>query len=120
MHVSGVDERMLAMDRPGTNYVVFIFEGDHSPDSSWSVDSYLVTDGELVDVLDWLGQHLPKGACYALGVVIAPADPTTDSQLDVLWVLGADVLNMDPHDWTSTERRRAEAMLARRNSVRLT
>ena len=108
------------MDSPGTNFVVFIFEGDDRPDSSWSVDSYLATDGELVDVLDWLGFHLPEGACYAVGVVVAPADPTTDSRLDVLWLLGADVLNMDPRNWTPTERRRAEAMLARRSSVKLT
>ena len=70
-------------------------------------------------MLDWLGGQLSPTAAYSVGVVVSPDSPTTDSELDVRWVLGADVLNRDPDDRTHTERRRAGAMLARRGRVRI-
>lgn len=117
MRVTGIDERMLAQDGPGVNFVVFIYEGGADPDTSWSVDSYLLTDTEFSEVLDWVRQNLPRQACYSVGVVVDPPVPTADSDVDVTWVLGADLLNQDPRHWTATERRIAEGMLARRDRV---
>lgn len=120
MQVTGFDERYLVRDRPGAHFVVFIYEGGSyeasgQPSTSWSVDSHLLTDTEFPEVLDWVREHLPNAACYSVGVVIDPAHPTTDTDLDVTWVLGADVLNKPPHYWTPDERRIAEGMLARRD-----
>jgi hypothetical protein len=117
MRVMRIDERNLVQDGPGVNFVVFLYEGGDGATTSWSVDSYLVTDAEFTDVLDWLRENLPRHACYSVGVVIDPPGPTADSDVDVTWVLGADVLNTDPRHWTSSERRIAEGMLARRHRV---
>jgi hypothetical protein len=114
MQIVGMDERHLKRDGPGTNFVAFIYEGGDAT-TSWSVDSYLVTDAELADVLEWLQGHLPEKACYSVGVVVDPPRPTETSDVEVTWVIGADVLNMDPRHWTPMERRIAEGMLARRH-----
>jgi hypothetical protein len=120
MRVTGFDERYLVRDRPGTHFVVSIYqggsyEGGGQPDTPWSVDSHLLTDTEFTEVLGWVRENLPREACYSVGVVIDPAHPTVDSDLDVSWVLGADVLNKPPRYWTSSEQLIAKGMLARRH-----
>jgi len=127
MRVTGIDERKLRRERTGVNFVVFIYKGGEDPNKpssvdghrSWSVDSYLLTDADFTEVLAWLGENLPRKACYSVGVVFDPPRPTADSEVDVEWVLGADLLNSDPHYWTSVERRIAERMLSRRHRVAL-
>ena len=121
----GIDERRLRRQGTGVNFVVFIFEGGDNPGESssvdghksWSVDSYLLTDADFTEVLAWLGENLPRQACYSVGVVFDPPRPTADSEVDVEWVLGADLLNEDTRYWTSVERRIAEGMLSRRSRV---
>jgi hypothetical protein len=56
MRVQGIDERNLVEVRDGGNFVVFIYEG--SDETSWSVNSYLLTDADLPSVLRWLGDNL--------------------------------------------------------------
>jgi hypothetical protein len=119
MRVTGIDERNLRRQDTGVNFVVFIYEGGDDPGTSWSVDSYLLTDADFTEVLDWLGENLPDQACYSVGVAFDPPRPTADSEVDVEWVLGADLLNTDPRHWTSVEQRIAAGMLARRHHVRL-
>jgi hypothetical protein len=125
MRVKGIDERKLCREGTGVNFVVFIYEGGDDPNESssvdgprsWSVDSYLLTDADFTEVLAWLGENLPGKACYSVGVVCDPPRPTADSEVAVVWVLGADLLNSDPRYWTSGERRIAEGMLSRRHRV---
>ena len=125
MHVTGIDERKLHREGTGVNYLVFIYEGGDDPNRpspadvhrSWSVDSYLLTDADFTEVLGWLGENLPREACYSVGVVFDPPRPTADTEVAVRWVLGADLLNSDPRHWTSVERRIAERMLSRRHRV---
>jgi hypothetical protein len=125
MQVMGIDERNLRRQGTGVNFVVFIYEDGDDPNKSssvdgrksWSVDSYLLTDADLTEVLAWLGENLPRNACYSVGVVFDPPRPTAGSEVDVEWVLGADLLNSDPRYWTSVERRIAERMLSRRHRV---
>src|SRR4051794_6663038 len=117
MQVTGVDERRLVREREGADFVVFIYEGDESPHSSWSVDSYVLTDTDVPQALHWLREHLPNDSCWSLGVVLGPPAPTPDSRLDVAWVVGADVLNQP--DRTPAEQALAEEMLARRHRVEL-
>jgi hypothetical protein len=125
MRITGIDERNLGRQDSGVNFVVFIYEGGDDPNESssvesyksWSVDSYLLTDADFMEVLDWLGTNLPRDSCYSVGVVFDPPRPTSDSEVDVTWVLGADLLNTDPRHWTSTERRIAQGMLSRRHRV---
>ena len=127
MIVEGVDERMLQGEQSGSSFLVFIYEDgdlidetDDGPvNSSWSVDSHLLTDADLPRALEWLREHLPANACWSLGVVRQPARPTTGTDIDVDWIVGADVLNMDPRQRDPQERRLAEEMLARRHSVTL-
>ena len=45
--------------------------------------------------------------------------PSTESNVDVSWIVGSDVLNMDPSDRSSDQQRIAEEMLARRDRVAL-
>jgi len=117
MQVMGIDERKLSREGTGANFVVFIYEGGDDPNRSWSVDSYLLTDADFTEVLGWLGENLPHEACYSVGVVFDPPRPTADSEVAVMWVVGADLLNSDPRYWTSVERRIAEGMLSRRHRV---
>jgi hypothetical protein len=119
MQVAGIDERNLRREDPGTNFVVFIYVGEGEPGMSWSVDSYLLTDVDFTEVLGWLRENVPNDACYSVGVVVEPPRPTADSDVEVMWVLGADFLNTDPRHLTPVEARITEGMLARRHRVTL-
>jgi hypothetical protein len=117
MRVTGFDERHLVRETIGANFVVFIYEGRPQYGSSWSVDSRLLTDTDVPEVLGWLKENLPTDSCWSLGIVLNPAQPTPDSDLTVAWVVGADVLNMG--EWEPQHRRLAEEMLARRHRVEM-
>ena len=121
MQVEGIDERKMVTERDGAHFVVFIYEGDGSPhtSSSWAVDSLLITDADLPGVLRWLAENLPTNCCWSLGLVREPAHPSKDSDLEVSWVVGSDVLNTDPSDRSPDAQRMAEEMLARRHRVTL-
>ena len=118
MRVAGVDERQLGQERTGADFLLFFYDGG-GPGASWSVDSYLVTDADLPSVLQWTREHLPEGCCWALGVVRSPQPATTGSELEVAWLVGADVLNIDPTSRTPEEERLAQEMLSRRHRVEL-
>jgi hypothetical protein len=118
MEVTGIDERHLVQEHDTGNFVVFVYTGGDAPRTSWSVDSYLLTDTQLSDALRWLSPHVPADSCWSLGVVLEPDRPTRDSDLRVAWIIGADVLNRgDPQDGPPWEQRTAEEMLARRHRV---
>ncbi|GEP35862.1 hypothetical protein NSZ01_36300 [Nocardioides szechwanensis] len=119
MHVKGFDERHLVREGPSANFVVFIYEGGDAPSSSWSVDSLLLTDTDVPQVLHWLRQNLPTNSCWSLGVVLDPEHPTPETDLQVVWIVGADILNADPQRFSPEQRRVAEEMLARRDRVDL-
>ncbi len=128
MNVEGIDERHLGASRQGADFLVFIYEGGDrvhtSPsgervNASWSVDSLLLTDGDLPGVLGWLRENLPVNCCWSLGVVLQPQHPTPESEVAVSWVVGADVLNTSPHHWSPEEKRLADDMLTRRHHVSL-
>jgi hypothetical protein len=119
MHVTAIDERNLVREGHGSNFVVFVYEGGAAPDTSWSVGSHLLTDTDLPQVLQWLRHNLPVDSCWALGVVMDPSLPTAESDVEVAWLVGADVLNRAPHHWSRAEQRLAEEMLARRHRVTL-
>lgn len=128
MRVETIDERKV-YERDGTNFVVFIFKGSDRPNVSWSVHSYLVTDADLPEVLRWLTDNLPTESdanrnpdpitCWSLGLVRDPVRPTRESDMDVAWIVGADVLNKQEAYLTSHEQRIADQMLARRHNVAL-
>lgn len=117
MEIDGIDERALSRERNGANFLVFIYESGDSASTSWSVDSYLMRDSVLDEVLLWLQQNLPIDSCWALGVVLAPTQPTLQSELEVAWIVGADVLNSQPRDRTADEERLVTEMLARRHRI---
>ena len=119
MRVTGFDERHLVGESPGANFVVYIYEGGDAPQQSWSVDSLLMTDTDVPQILHWLRTNLPTDSCWSLGIVLEPQRPTAESDLNVSWVVGADVLNIDPSRWDPEDRRLAEEMLARRHRVDL-
>ncbi len=128
MQVEGIDERRLGRERNGAAFLVFIYEGgddvvhrgaDGPWMTSWSVDSLLLTDGDLPSALRWLGENLPANCCWSLGVVVTPDEPTTETELAVSWVVGSDVLNLAPYLRSPEEQRLAEEMLARRHRVTL-
>ena len=114
---SGVDERHLVSDRDSGAFLLFIYEGGDESHHSWSVDSRLIIDAQLGEVLDWLPSVLPHNCCWALGVVNEPEHPTTESDLRVAWIVGADLLNMDAEDRSFHENGIVEAMLERRHRV---
>jgi hypothetical protein len=121
VEVEGIDERALGEQGYGSNFVVFIYEGGDSASKnfSWSVDSLLLTNTDLPQVLAWLGEHLPVGCCWSLAVVHAPKRPTPESRVDVAWIIGDDVLNTPPENRAPEEQRIAEEMVARRHRVTL-
>lgn len=119
MRVHGVDERHVAHESTGASFVVFMHYPGDAPETSWSVDSWLITDADMFEVLRWLTETLPAESCWSLGLVREPAKPTTQSKLNVSWIVGADILNADPVDWSFDEQRIAEEMLARRHHVPL-
>ena len=108
MQVQGIDERHLVMKRYGAHFVVFIYTGGGALHTSWAVDSLLITDADLFEVLRWLTENLPTDSCWCLGFVRGPAQPSTESDVDVSWIVGSDVLNMDPSDRSSDQQRIAE------------
>ena len=107
------------MERNGAHFVVFIYYGGGAPHRSWAVDSLLLTDADLSEVLRWLTENLPTDSCWSLGLVRDPAQPSAESDVDVSWIVGSDVLNMDPSDRSSDQQRIADEMLARRHRVTL-
>ena len=124
MQVQGIDERRLIREHDGGHFVVFIYADDGTPQTpmsvtSWAVDSLLITDAELPEVLHWLTENLPTGRCWSLGVVREPAQPSPETALDVSWIVGSDVLNISPSDRSPDQQRIAEEMLARRHVVAL-
>lgn len=127
MRVEGIDERHLAQEVNGANFVVFIYIGSSHSDYSWSVNSYLIADAHLPEVLRWITDELPTDTdadqgtitCWSLGVVRHPARPTTESDVEIAWVVGSDVLNTPPASRSSHEQRLADEMLARRHRVTL-
>lgn len=118
MRVIGFDERHVVSEGVGANFVVFIYEGG-GEGCSWSVDSLLLSGSDLPHVLDWLRANLPVDSCWSLGVVLAPEQPTADSDLSIRWIVGDDLLNSDLNDLSPTQQRVAEQMLARRHRVGL-
>ncbi len=117
MQVLGIDERRLTRERDGADFVVFIYTGGDAPQTSWAVDSLLITDAAMSEVLRWLMDNLPTGSCWSLGLVCEPAQPSKDTDLDVAWVVGSDVLNISPSDRSPDQQRIAEDMMARRDQV---
>ncbi len=117
MKVEGIDERHLLHERNGADFLVFIYQGSGGPQAAWSVDSRLITDADLPGVLRWLAENLPTDSYWSLGLVRGLTQPTTESDLDVAWIVGSDVLNMDPSNRSSQEQRIAEEILARRHRV---
>jgi len=111
-------------ERNGAHFVVFIYTdgGGSQPswaETSWAVDSLLITDAAMSEVSRWLTENLPTGSCWSLGVVCEPARPSVETDLDVTWIVGSDVLNMSPADRSPEQQRIAEEMLARREQVAL-
>lgn len=111
MRITPIDERTIRTESTGRDFVLFVYEGGDSEASSWSVDSLLLSQTDLPEVLAWLPGHLPEGTCWSLGVVAEAAS------LDVIWLVGADVLNIAPADRTEDEEALAQEMLARRNGL---
>lgn len=125
MQVQGIDERRLVNEHNGGHFVVFIYTDDGTPQTSrsvtsWAVDSLLITNAALSEVLRWLTENLPTDTCWSLGVVREPAQPSPETALDVSWIVGSDVLNISPSDRSPDQQRVAEEMLARRHQVALT
>lgn len=119
MQIEGIDERRLVRESNHGDFLVFIYYGGQALDSSWAVDSRLITDADLPEVLHWLAGNLPVDCCWALGLVRKPSRPTTTSDLEVAWIVGADVLNSDLAHRSADEQRIAAEMLARRHHVTL-
>ena len=119
MQVLRIDERRLTSERNGADFVVFIYTGGGAPQSSWAVDSLLITDAAMSEVLRWMTENLPTGSCWSLGLVREPVRPSTETDVDVAWIVGSDVLNISPSDRSPDQRRVAEEMLARRDQVAL-
>ena len=107
----------MTRERLGAAFVVSIYGGQEAERGSWPVDSRLIVDAGLPEVLGWLRQNLPTGCCWSLGVVRVPHEPTPESDLVGPWFIGADVLNTDPADRSPEDQRTAEEMLARRHRV---
>lgn len=120
MKVLGIDERNVVKERDGGNFIVFIYEGGPEAHTSWSVDSYLLTEADLPSVWGWLSENLPVDSCWSLGVVEKPAQPSADTEVSISWVVGGDVLNRDADDREPQEQRLAEEMMARRHRLTLT
>jgi hypothetical protein len=124
MQVQGIDERRLASERNGGHFVVFIYTdgGVSQPpgaETSWAVDSLLITDAAMSEVLRWLTENVPRDSCWSLGLVLNPSLPTAETDVDVAWIVGSDVLNMSPADRSPDQQRIAEEMMARRGQVSL-
>lgn len=120
MEIERIDERALREQGYGSNFVVFIYEGDDDdPNTSWNVDSLLLTDTDLPQVLRWLSENLPVGCCWSLAVVHSPRRPTSESRVDVTWIIGDDVLNTPATVRDDEEQRVAAEMLERRHRVDL-
>lgn len=118
MKVECVDERSLGEQGYGANFVAFIYDGDDDDrDTSWSVDSFLLTETDLPQALGWLRENLPQGCCWSLGVVLEPRRPTPADGIDVAWIIGDDVLNVPPESRDAEEQRVAEEMVTRRHRV---
>ncbi len=119
MESQRIDERMLTRERDGGNFLVVIYEGGNHANlhTSWSVDSYLLTQADLPSVFHWLREKLPQDCCWSLGVVEEPHRPTPVTEVNISWVVGSDVLNRDPERLSANERRLAEEMLTRRHHV---
>lgn len=114
MKVEQIDERHVVQERYGGNFVVFVYDGG-GEDRSWAVDSLLITDAYLPEVLRWLRDHLPADNCWSLGAVEHPEAPTAETDLVISWIVGADVLNASE----PVEPAIAAEMLARRHRVSL-
>jgi len=119
MKAVGIDERRVVREDAVSSFVVFVYVGDDNDDDSWSVHSYLLTDTDVPQALQWLREHLPPGCCWSLGVVLESRSPTPESHLDVAWIIGDDVLNTARADRSAEEQRVAEEMIARRHRVTL-
>ena len=119
MIVDGVDERHLVSERDIGSFLLFIYEGSDKPHSSSSVDSRLILGAQLDEVLEWLPTELPENCCWSLGVITHPDDPSSESDLHVAWIVGADLLNFDPRGRSREQQRIVDAMLARRHRVSL-
>jgi hypothetical protein len=129
MRVEGFDERHIVREMKGAHFVAFIYTGSNDSDISWSVDSYLINDADVPEVLRWLAEKLPTDAdaeldpgtitCWSLGIVRDPDQPTTASAMDIAWVIGSDVLNAPSASRSAHEQRLADEMLARRHRVTL-
>jgi hypothetical protein len=118
--VAGIDERMVASERTGADFLVFVYEGGDVVDeggSSWSVDSYLLSEADLPEVMVWLHDNLPRGCCWSLAVVQHPEPAATDSSLEVAWIVGGDVLNIQRRHRSPDQEKLAQEMLARRHAV---
>lgn len=126
MRVEGIDERRV-YERDGTNFVVFLYKSLDRPYVSWAAYSHPITDVDLPEALRWLAEELPTDAsldadeicCWPLGLVRDPVRPTSESDVNVTWIVGADVLNKQEEYLTAHERRIADEMLARRHTVAL-
>jgi hypothetical protein len=124
MQVRRIDERRLVTERNGAHFVIFIYTdggaSEHSwAETSWAVESLLITDATLSEVLRWLTENLPTDSCWSLGVVCDPARPSPETDVDVAWIVGSDVLNVSPSNRSPAQQRIAEGMLARRDQVAL-
>lgn len=126
MQVALFDDRMVEGYRDA-EFIASIYEGGDQAGYSWSEASYLFVDADLSGVLTWLRENLPDNSCWALGVVQRPNPryegwPLPEGRAeacDIAWIVGGDVLNMNPSYRSPEEERLAQSMLARRHLVQL-
>ena len=72
MQVQGINERHMVRERDGAPFVVFIYYGSGAPQTSWAVDSRLVTDADLLGYWAVSGRNFPETAAGLLASCVSP------------------------------------------------
>lgn len=101
MRVERSTELDSSWEEHEARYRVYFFEGGDTPGHPWSVDTFDITDAEVVEVIRWAETESRDGRQFAVALVgerSDEGDPARVRRRGLTWLLG-----MDANDAASDE-----------------
>lgn len=105
-----VDERDASWEGPDPRFRAYL-HGSGETETAGRTDTYDITGGDVLQVIDWAQQQAGGKLTYAVALVVEDTTQPADERQGLVWLLGRDGndVDTDPDELTRHQR-----MLSRR------
>jgi hypothetical protein len=105
-----VDERDASWEGPDPRFRVYLHGSGETETAGWT-DTYDITGGDVLQVIDWAQKQAGGKLTYAVAPVIEDTTQPADERQGLVWLIGMDGNDVDTDP---DERTKKQRMLARR------